>query len=165
MRLVTALLTAVLAVTTAGCGNSGDDPPTNRALSGQLLDGSSYDPGSTKGKVTVVNFWGSWCAPCRAETPELIAAYDQVKSDGVAFLGINVRDPDRDKAIAFVANFKVPYPSIYDPPGKVALAFDVPPSTVPTTLILRRDGTVAVQYREPLLREALADAVRRVSDG
>jgi thiol-disulfide isomerase/thioredoxin len=115
--------------------------------------------------VTVVNFWGSWCAPCRAETPELIAAYGEVKSDRVAFLGINVRDPDRDKAVAFVDNFKVPYPSIYDPPGKLALAFDVPPSTIPTTLILRRDSTVATQYREPVLRETLADAVRRASDG
>jgi thiol-disulfide isomerase/thioredoxin len=131
-------------------------------LAGELLGGGNYDPASHRGKVTVVNFWGSWCAPCRAETPELVAAYAQLRVDDVAFLGINVRDPDRDKAAAFVEAFHVPYPSIYDPPGRLALAFDVPPSTIPATVILDRDGTVAVRYRQGVLREQLVEAVRKV---
>jgi thiol-disulfide isomerase/thioredoxin len=127
------------------------------------VGGGSYDPAAHQGRVTVVNFWGSWCGPCRAETPELIAAYEAVTADDVAFLGISVRDPDRDKAQAFVAAQRMPYPNIYDPPGKLALAFDVPPSTIPTTLILRRDGSVAKEYRRSLLRDELIAAAREVA--
>jgi thiol-disulfide isomerase/thioredoxin len=159
MRLLTALLVAA-ALTLAGCG--GDPPRRDPHLSGELLAGGAYDPAGHNGKIVVVNFWGSWCAPCRFETPELVAAYEATKADGVEFLGIDVRDPNKDLATAFVDSFKVPYPSIYDPKGKLALEFDLPPSTIPATVILGRDGKVATEFRKPLLRDELIDAIRRV---
>ena len=164
-RIAVALLATLLVLTAAGCGRGADAAPTDRSLAGDLLGGGRYDPAGHRGKVTVVNFWGSWCAPCRAETPELVAAYHDLRVDDVAFLGINVRDPDRDKATAFVDAFEVPYPNIYDPPGRLALAFDVPPSTIPATVILHRDGTVATAYRRAVLREELTEAVRAVVAG
>ena len=165
-RIAVALLATLLVLAGAACGRDADAAPPDRALAGDLLGGGRYDPASHRGKVTVVNFWASWCAPCRAETPELIAAYEELRADDVAFLGINVRDPDRDKATAFVEAFKVPYPNIHDPPGRLALAFDVPPSAIPATVILRRDGTVAATYRQAVLREKLIEAVRAVvADG
>jgi thiol-disulfide isomerase/thioredoxin len=163
MRLVAALLLA-LTLALSGCGR--DEPARDPVLAGDLLGGGTYDAAGHRGKVTVVNFWGSWCAPCRLETPELVAAYEATRSEDVAFLGINVRDPDRDLAEAFVASFKVPYPSIYDPKGKLALEFDVPPTTIPATLILGRDGAVLKEYRRALRRDELTDAVRQaLADG
>ncbi|MEJ7705359.1 MAG: TlpA disulfide reductase family protein [Geodermatophilaceae bacterium] len=62
---------------------------------GTLLDGDAFDSAQLAGDVAVVNFWGSWCGPCRVETPEFQEVYDDVQDDGVSFLGINVKDGDQ----------------------------------------------------------------------
>jgi thiol-disulfide isomerase/thioredoxin len=163
MRAVTAFLIAALllvgGVGVAGCSR---EEPREPVLSGELVGDGTYDAGAHRGKVTVVNFWASWCAPCRDETPELIAAYDAVKADGVAFLGVNVRDPNEDLARAFVDRYQVTYPSIRDPGSKLALAFEVPPANIPTTIVLGRDGKQAKVFREPLRRDELIAAIREV---
>lgn len=165
MRFASTMLAAVLALAVvAGCANDSRQEAGNRQLAGELLGGGQYDTSSHLGRVTVVNFWGSWCAPCRAETPELIAAYEATRGDDVAFLGINIRDPNRDQATAFVDSFKVPYPSIYDPKSELALVFDVPPATIPATLVLDRQGNVAETFRRAVLRDDLIAAVRKVAD-
>src|SRR6266498_3157145 len=84
------------------------------AVSGELLDGTPFDLGSLRGSVIVVNFWGSWCAPCRAEAPELEATYQATRSLGVALVGVDIRD-GRDAATAFMADFHLTYPSLFDP--------------------------------------------------
>jgi thiol-disulfide isomerase/thioredoxin len=163
MRLIAALLlAATLAVTGAGVAGCGDDKPRDPVLSGELVAGGTYDPAAYAGKVTVVNFWGSWCPPCRAEMPGLVEAYNELQSDGVAFLGINVRDPNVDQAKAFVDQFKVPFPNIRDPQSKLALEFDVPPSSIPTTLVLGTDGRPAKTFRSAVLKDDLLKAVREV---
>ena len=167
MRLLAAvLLAATLLVAGAGCGsdagNAGKAAERDPVLAGDLVAGGSYDPATHKGRVTVVNFWGSWCAPCRAEMPGLVRAYDELSKDGVAFLGVNVRDPNPDLARAFVDQYRVPFPSIRDPQSKLALEFDVPPSSIPTTLILGRDGRPAKTFRSAVLEADLTNAVREV---
>jgi thiol-disulfide isomerase/thioredoxin len=72
--------------------------PAAPAISGDLLGGGSYDLAGKQGKVVVINFWGSWCAPCRAEADDLEAVHKDRPE--VEFLGINIRD-ERDKATAF----------------------------------------------------------------
>jgi thiol-disulfide isomerase/thioredoxin len=109
------------------------------------LTGSS--PGAdTAGKVVVVNFWASWCAPCRGEAPALQKLYEENKAKGVEFVGIDTRDYGKEAAQAFERTFKIGYPSIFDSDGQVTLAFRVvPPSAVPSTLILDKHGRVAVR--------------------
>jgi thiol-disulfide isomerase/thioredoxin len=167
-RLLAALLlAATLAVAGAvivACGS--DEDKRDPVLSGELLAGGAYDPATHKGKVTVVNFWGSWCAPCRAEMPGLVKAYEQLRADDVAFLGVNIRDPNIDLAKAFVDQYKVPFPSIRDPQSKLALEFDIPPISIPATLVLGKDGRPARTYRSAVLEEDLVKAVREVlADG
>jgi thiol-disulfide isomerase/thioredoxin len=95
-------------------------PPARReapAVAGELLDGAAFDLADWQGRVVVFNWWGSWCAPCRAEAEDLRAVYDATHELGVEFLGINVRD-GRDAATAFVHAFSHAWPSLFDPGGE-----------------------------------------------
>jgi len=130
------------------------------AFSGELLDGSAFDSSSLLGDIVVINFWGSWCAPCRVETPEFQEVYDEVSDEGVSFLGINVKD-DRQLAQAFFTDNGVTYESVFDPRGEVALAFrEYPANAIPSTIILDREGRVAAVYVAAVAR----DELRRVLD-
>jgi peroxiredoxin len=131
------------------------------AVTGELLDGGSYDIAGDRGKVVVVNFWGSWCPPCRAEADDLEKTFTATKAKGVAFIGVNTRD-DRDAAKAFERG-RVTFPSVYDPDGKVALKFDVTQVTTPSTLILDRQGRIAIALRRPTVVSELQPLVERVA--
>ncbi|MCW2943643.1 MAG: Redoxin domain protein [Actinoallomurus sp.] len=114
-------------------------------VQGTTLDGRSLSLSDFKGKVTVVNFWASWCAPCRAEAPTMQKVYDETKGSGVQFVGVDIKD-GKDNAQAFARSFKITYPSLYDQAGQIALAFrDIPPNAVPSTLVIDRHGNVAAR--------------------
>jgi peroxiredoxin len=129
---------------------------------GQLLDGTEYSSSDLSGAVAVINFWGSWCPPCRVETPEFQQVYSQVQGDGVDFLGINVKD-DKQLADAFLQSKAITFPSLYDPRGEVALAFrDYPANAIPSTIVLDRDGRVAAVYTAAVKPEDLQTVIDRV---
>ena len=114
-------------------------------LRGRLLDGSAFDSAAWAGQIVVVNFWGSWCPPCRAETPDLVRVANATRGEGVRFLGVNVRD-NRSSARAFVRQYQVPYPSIFDSDNQALLAFrGLPANAVPTTFVLDRRGRIAAR--------------------
>ena len=168
-RLILALTALLLALTgcTTGDGavdvNNGGEfrfvegtprgeiiPPGERAtapeFAGTLLDGGEFSSTDLAGDVAVINFWGSWCAPCRVEAPEFQEVYAEVRDRGVQFLGINVKDTDQ-LARAFEENFGIEFPSLDDPRGEVALAFrDYPASAIPSTIVLDRQSRVAAVY-------------------
>ena len=134
-------------------------------VAGRTIDGEPLALSDYAGKVVVVNVWGSWCAPCRAEAPMLAdAARDLAKQD-VAFLGIDSRDLNESQARAFVRTFDVPYPSIYDQQGRTLLAFrgTLVPSAVPSTVIIDRKGRVAASVLGEITRTTLYDLVEEVS--
>jgi thiol-disulfide isomerase/thioredoxin len=138
-----------------------DQRPQVTGVTGELLGGGTYDVTGDRGKVVVVNFWGSWCNPCRAEADDLEQTYRATKAKGVAFIGVNTRD-DRDAAVAFERG-RVTYPSVYDPDGRVALTFDVTQVTTPSTLILDRQGRIAVAMRRATIASELQPLVERVA--
>ncbi|MFG1867604.1 TlpA family protein disulfide reductase [Micromonospora arborensis] len=177
-RWTAGLLATVAAVALVGCTSKGQEKacttstdgifecaPDQRSappkLAGELLAGGTYDVSQARGQVAVVNFWGSWCPPCRAEADDLEATYQATKGSGVSFLGINVQD-SRDKAKAFEEG-RVTYPSLFDPSSRLALDLDIPPNTVPATVVLDRDGRIAVVIRRAVTQDELRPIVERVA--
>ncbi|RFA06555.1 hypothetical protein B7R54_19055 [Subtercola boreus] len=154
----------------SGNGTVTEIPASERSeaptFSGTLDTGQSASSENYKGQVTVVNFWYAGCAPCRAEAPDLQALYTQFLPDGVAFLGVNVRD-QLPTAQAFTKTYGVTYPSFIDTSGSVLLAFSgvVAPNAVPTTLVLDRDGKVAARVLGQILaRSTLEALIQKVLD-
>lgn len=132
-------------------------------FSGTLLGGDEFDSGQLAGQVAVINFWGSWCAPCRVETPEFSEVADESADDGVQFLGINVKETSEQFAVAFVDRFEISFPSLYDPRGEVALAFrDYPANAIPSTIVLDAQYRVAAVYTGEVAQDDLRQVLDRV---
>ncbi|MHA5051883.1 TlpA family protein disulfide reductase [Streptomyces sp. SD15] len=129
-------------------------------LSGKTVDGGQLDVADYKGKIVVLNVWGSWCAPCRAEARNFVKVAKDTAAQGVQFVGINTRDPSTGAAKAFEKEQGVTYPSLYDPTGKLMLRFEkgtLNPQTIPSTLIIDRDGKVAARTLQALSEETLRE--------
>lgn len=116
------------------------------AFEGVTEQGEMFGSADTVGSVTVVNFWYAGCAPCRAEAPALVAAFDEFSPKGVQFVGVNTRDQVA-QAAQFSEQFGIVYPSIMDNAGdravQRAFAGQIPLNAVPTTLVLDAEGRVA----------------------
>jgi thiol-disulfide isomerase/thioredoxin len=135
-------------------------------LSGEDLmnQGKQISIADFPGKVVVINIWGQWCGPCRAEAPELQKVYDQNKASGVQVLGIDVRDDDRQAPQDFVRNRSLTYPSIYDPSGRSLLQLSgYPRNIVPSTIVLDKQHRVAAIFLRELLAGDLLPVVQRLS--
>jgi thiol-disulfide isomerase/thioredoxin len=147
------------------------DPPDSRNRPGKISGPLLTDPAKTvstddfAGKVVVVNVWGQWCGPCRSEIPELEKVYDETRGIGVQFLGIDVRDNNRDAAVDFVTDRKVTYPSIYDPAMRTMIAFGgrYPTTVIPSTVVLDRQHRVAAVFLRELLAEDLTPVVQKLA--
>ncbi len=190
MKWLVALLAVVLLV--AGCSTGDDavaqggtfefvapggktdifyDPPEKRGTPGKLSGPELTDPNRTlslddfAGKVVVINVWGQWCGPCRAEISQLQKVYDATRDKGVAFLGIDVRDNNRDAAVDFVTDRKVSFPSIYDPAMRTMIAFGgkYPTTVIPSTVVLDRQHRVAAVFLRELLAEDLQPVVEKLA--
>jgi thiol-disulfide isomerase/thioredoxin len=147
------------------------DPPENRGRPGKLVGPELMDPTKTvslddfTGKVVVVNVWGQWCGPCRTEITQLQKVYDATRGQGVEFLGIDVRDNNRDAARDFIVDRKITFPSIYDPPMRTMIAFGgkYPTTVIPSTVVLDRQHRVAAVFLRELLAEDLQPVVERLA--
>jgi thiol-disulfide isomerase/thioredoxin len=146
------------------------DPPADRGKPGPLSGPDLMDPEQTlslddfAGNVVVINVWGQWCAPCRSEMPELQEVYDATRDSGVSFLGIDVRDNNRDAAVDFITDRNITFPSIYDPPMRTMIAFGgrYPTTVIPSTVVLDREHRVAAVFLRELLAEDLRPVVERL---
>jgi peroxiredoxin len=165
-RFTSAIVGAVvLAGALAGCGaNSADEgagtafvagdgsivliAPQERGpapdLAGPTLEGGEFRLSDHLGEVVVLNVWASWCAPCRAEAPVLESAWQQVRDDGVQFVGLDTRDTQA-AALAFIDAYGVTYPNVIDTDGRLQLLFGdtLPPQAIPSTLVIDPEGRVA----------------------
>ncbi|MBW5485659.1 TlpA family protein disulfide reductase [Streptomyces bambusae] len=134
-------------------------------LAGDDLDGRPAGLAELRGHVVVLNVWGSWCGPCRAEADDLERLSGQTRADGVRFLGINTRDRDRAAARAFVRAHGLSFPSLHDPAGDLLLRFPpalLNPQAIPSTLVIDRHGRVAAAIGGPVTDEQLRPLIASV---
>lgn len=188
-RLRTALMGLIVTIVVAGCGTGDDavrqggsfefvspggktvifyDPPQSRGVVQDLSGPDVMSQDATvrlsdfSGQVVVVNVWGSWCAPCRIETPALEQVYTATKERGVMFLGIDFRD-NRDSARDFISDRSVTYPSIYDYDGRTLATLTTPTSVVPTTVVLDRRHRAAAVFLRAVTASELQPVVERLA--
>jgi thiol-disulfide isomerase/thioredoxin len=137
-------------------------------VNGPLLGGGHFDLLNNKGKVTVLNFWASWCAPCQTEAPQYDNLYRQLKPSGVEFVGLDVKEVNQDGPLSFIKANDITYPNLYDPGSKTALQIGKLPSRalgLPWTVIIDRNLKVAAIYAgaqqpadlEPVLKSLAAE--------
>ena len=129
------------------------------ALAGMTLSGTNYS--YPTGRVTVVNVWASWCAPCRAEIPALIALSNKYKE--TTFVGILTRD-NPPTAEAFQRRFKIPYPTLIDDSILLGFKGSLPANAIPTTVVIDKNGRVAGRILGAITVASLSELIENVSN-
>ncbi|MBO1337800.1 TlpA disulfide reductase family protein [Streptomyces sp. VRA16 Mangrove soil] len=154
----TNFVTSTGGISTVKKGDRSDAP----VLTGKDLNGKRMSTADYKGKVLVVNIWGSWCSPCRAEAKYFSKVSEQTKDKDVQFIGINTRDARTDSAINFEKDYGITYPSFYDPSGKLLLKFKpgtLNPQGIPNTIVIDRDGKLAARSLKALNATSLHEMI------
>jgi thiol-disulfide isomerase/thioredoxin len=122
------------------------------SFNGATLRPGEFSSSTLRGRVAVVNFWGTWCGPCRREQPFLEKLSKEYAARGVTFVGINARRDQRAAALAYLDEFKVTYPSIFNPDSSIAFRFRV--RFMPATFVIDREGRIAAEVIGAIRSEA-----------
>lgn len=108
-----------------------------------LFEGEKVSLGDLRGKALFLNFWASWCVPCRAEAKDLEAAWQRMKNENIVFLGVAIQDPEKDSR-AFLQEFNVTYPNGQDPTGKMAVDYGV--WGIPESFFIDPQGRITYKH-------------------
>ena len=123
------------------------------------LDGDEVTLSDLRGKAVMLNFWASWCGPCRIEIPHMIALYDEYRDSGFEILAVNLRESPA-QVQGFADQLGMNFTIALDTNGKVGAAYYV--RAIPTTFFLDSDGVIRVIHQGTLSEEALRDYIERL---
>ena len=107
-------------------------------------NGSNIKLSELRGEVVMINFWATWCGPCRQEMPALEALYQEYHDLGFTILGVNVEE-DSSKAVSMIKDFGISFPVLFDTDSKASKLYEV--STMPSTVLIDRDGKIRYLHR------------------
>jgi len=152
--ILTALLGSFLFIISCNQGTKESSADTDSSIAknfslDSLIEDKEVSLEDFKGKAVVLNFWATWCGPCREEMPLLEKSWNKYKDKGVVFLGIDVMD-DKGEAAEFIESTGITYPNLYDPSGKVSSKYKV--IALPATFFIDKEGTIPQKNYDPFLR-------------
>ena len=162
----TAASLLLLALTLAACG--GEDPPETTGINVgsvavdftlEALDGSAVSLGQYRGDVVLINFWATWCPPCRAEIPDIQEAYQERKNEGLVVLGVSV-EQTYDSVAPFVELAGMTYPVLLDELGQVYNTFRAP--GLPMSIFVDAEGVIQTRHVGQLTRAQLDEYLNQV---
>ncbi|WP_134321909.1 TlpA family protein disulfide reductase [Cumulibacter soli] len=183
VRILTAFLVSALAL--AGCSASTDAPeggsefrfvegtphgeviPVDERqdapnISGELLDGEPFELDDYADTIVVMNFWATWCPPCRVEAPDLQAVYETYQPQGVQLIGVLVRD-SKGQGETYSKQEGLTYPSLFDPSTKIGLQLNnYPLAAIPSTVVFDAEGRVAAAYTAPVNLDDLTSTIEKL---
>jgi thiol-disulfide isomerase/thioredoxin len=126
-------------------------------IEGSTVDGQAFDLASLKGKVVLVDFWATWCGPCRAEFPNIMTAYDRYSDKGFEVVGISL-DQDREALDQYLAEKEVPWITLHENEGQHSAAIEYGVNAIPFMVLIDREGkVVSTQARGEELNRLLAE--------
>lgn len=133
-------------------------------VNGSLLAGGTYTLAADRGHIVVLNFFATWCGPCQTETPQFDALYREVKSTGVRFVGLDVKDGSQAGSRAWLSDKQITYPVVWDQPGKTAIELGrLPIAGLPATVLIDKQGRVAAVYTGLTLPADLTPALNTLA--
>lgn len=135
-------------------------PAPGFALS--LFDGGEVSLLDLRGRVVVLNFWASWCTPCREEAPALEQIWREYQAAEVSVVGVNIKDA-RANALAFIDEFEISYPNGPDSYGRISGSYRV--YRVPETFVINTDGEIATRFVGPVVEQQLRDVLEELLQG
>lgn len=125
------------------------------------MDGNPVELSQFKGKAVVINFWGTFCEPCRLEMPAFQAQYDKWDKDKVVFLGINLGE-SKITAASFLQQYDITFPTLLDPDEEIRRRYNV--MYYPTTFFVNADGTIHSKYERMMSEYEIDQAVAAIYD-
>lgn len=124
-----------------------------------LFNGEKLNLSELKGKPVVLNFWASWCPPCRAEAPLLERTWRTYKDKGLVFVGIDVWDSEKD-ARKFISGFGISYPNGPDPWGEISIEYGL--AGIPETFFINKEGKIVRKFIGPFTPQALTTFIEEI---
>jgi thiol-disulfide isomerase/thioredoxin len=150
----------------SGCGKEKEEPtlPSAPNFTLQTLDGQEVTLSKLKGKVILLDFWATWCGPCRESIPHLIQLYKTHQKDGLEVVGMNVEKGEIDTVRRFVKSIDIPYPITLSP-DDVQRSYKV--SGLPTTIFIDKQGRIrekVVGFTSEIAKQMAAKVLTLLSE-